>query len=91
MEILAIICTVICVVGSAIFFANAVPALIIAKKEGKKGFFNSDLLVVSGLLTMLTIVLFMFSSIALIAERKEDMKEKPQYELIRYDLYKKVK
>lgn len=88
--ITAIIILVLAVVLGAIFIANAIPALMIAKGQHRKAFFPSWLLVLSGIV----IVLIYFGFILLTTlyySKIETENNPPKYEQIQGPVYRQVK
>jgi predicted membrane protein len=84
-----IILTVIFLVGFCIYFSNSSAALIEVKQKNFKGYWNSSLLIICGILNFIMAVLFLLMIMENI--EKTNKPEKPEYEIIQEPVYRKVK
>lgn len=87
---MGIIIYAILVFGSIIFFANAVPALIEAKRNDEyKSYFNKYILLISGFCCFISIVLMIIFGM-IVLDQKEQLKDYPKYEQIQEPIYKRI-
>jgi len=84
-----IISTIIFLVAFAVYFSNSTVALLEVKRKNFKGYWNSTLLIICGILNFFMALLFLFMMIEKIAEANKP--EKPEYEIIQEHFYRKVK
>ena len=90
MIIFKIIITVILVVGNSIYLANSIVALQNEVKNDPHAYFNPYIITISGICTMLTMMLLLiFMSNASISDSKLKTST-PTYELIHEPVYKKI-
>jgi amino acid transporter len=92
MIVFKIISTIIFLVAFCVYFSNSSAALLEVKQkdfEGYKGYWNSTLLIICGILTFFMALLFLLMMMEKIEETNKP--EKPQYEIIQEPVYRKVK
>jgi len=94
MIVLKIIVTLVIFLSSAIFLSNATTALIQvkiveAKTDKPKVYWNSNLLLFCGFMTFTLFTCFLVLAVDNI-ESEAKQKDKPKYELIQEEVYRKL-
>ena len=84
-----IILTVIFLVAFCVYFSNSSAALVEVKQKNFKGYWNSSLLIICGILNFFMALLFLLMMMEKIEETNKP--EKPQYKIIQEHFYRKVK